>query len=69
MIPLQFTEKQLDYELMDPPLLHSPYPLIFYQTGLIEIIIPASIEIMSDGCFSIGKTLSSLPFETESILS
>jgi hypothetical protein len=39
------------------------------QTGLIEVVIPASVEIMGEGCFSGCISLASLIFESGSRLS
>jgi hypothetical protein len=41
----------------------------FYGTGLIEIIIPASIEFLGERCFAKCKSLSSITFESGSRLS
>jgi hypothetical protein len=41
----------------------------FSQTGLIEIILPSSIEVLDEGCFSNCRSLSSVTFESGSRLS
>jgi hypothetical protein len=41
----------------------------FSGTGLIEIIIPASIEFLGEECFSYCISLSSMTFECSSRLS
>jgi hypothetical protein len=41
----------------------------FFQTGLIEIILPSSVEVLGFGCFSSCGSLSSVIFESWSRLS
>jgi hypothetical protein len=41
----------------------------FGWTGLIEIILPSSVEILSEECLYWCKSLSSVTFESGSILS
>jgi hypothetical protein len=41
----------------------------FNETGLVEIIVPASIEFLGEGCFSDCRSLSSITFESGSRLS
>jgi hypothetical protein len=43
--------------------------MAFSQTGLIEIILPASIEVLGEKCFSECRSLSSITFESGSRLS
>jgi hypothetical protein len=43
--------------------------MAFSGTGLIELILPASVEVLGDGCFSECKSLSSIIFESGSKLS
>jgi hypothetical protein len=38
----------------------------FYETGLIEIILPASVRFLGFECFSYCKSLSSIKFESGS---
>jgi hypothetical protein len=40
----------------------------FLRTGLIEIIIPASVEVLGAGCFSKCRSLSSVQIEAGSRL-
>jgi hypothetical protein len=40
----------------------------FSETGLIEIILPASVEILCEQCFSECRSLSSVTFERGSKL-
>jgi hypothetical protein len=40
----------------------------FIRTGLVEIIVPASVEVLGDGCFSYCRSLSSVTFESGSTL-
>jgi hypothetical protein len=39
------------------------------MTGLVEIILPASVEILGDECFSLCGSLYSVTFESGSRLS
>jgi hypothetical protein len=41
----------------------------FTQTGLVEIVIPASVEFLGEGCFAGCRSLTSLTFESGSRLS
>jgi hypothetical protein len=41
----------------------------FRLTGLVEIIVPSSVEILGERCFSLCKSLSSVAFESGSRLS
>jgi hypothetical protein len=36
---------------------------VFSETGLIEIVIPASVEVISAKCFAECSSLSSITFE------
>jgi hypothetical protein len=38
-------------------------------TGLIEIILPSSVEVLGERCFAHCKSLSSMRFESRSKLS
>jgi hypothetical protein len=42
---------------------------IFIRTGLIEIIVPSSVEVLDKQPFAEWKSLSSITFESASILS
>jgi hypothetical protein len=42
---------------------------VFSQTGLVEIILPASVEVLGDGCFCWCRLLSCVIFESRSRLS
>jgi hypothetical protein len=42
---------------------------VFFETGLIEIILPASIEVLSGGCFYECELPFSIIFESGSRLS
>jgi hypothetical protein len=36
----------------------------FSETGLIEIVIPGSVEVMGANCFAECRSLSSITYET-----
>jgi hypothetical protein len=40
----------------------------FFGTGLTEIILPSSIEVLGEGCFAECASLSSVTFEAGSAL-
>jgi hypothetical protein len=40
----------------------------FRETGLVEIILPSSVEFLGESCFSLCRSLSSVTFESGSIL-
>jgi hypothetical protein len=42
--------------------------MVFYGTGLVEIIIPSSVEVLGRYCFAACKSLSSVTFESGSRL-
>jgi hypothetical protein len=42
--------------------------LAFRETGLVEIIVPASVEVLSEYCFCLCRSLSSVTFEIGSRL-
>jgi hypothetical protein len=41
----------------------------FFRTGLVNIVIPSSVEVLGEWCFSNCESLSSVIFESGSILS
>jgi hypothetical protein len=42
---------------------------VFRESGLIKIILPASIEVLGEECFYLCKSFSSVTFESSSRLS
>jgi hypothetical protein len=42
--------------------------LAFSRSGLIEIIVPASVEVLGEKCFYDCRSLSSVTFESEAKL-
>jgi hypothetical protein len=40
----------------------------FIGTGLVEIILPASVQVLGEWCFSFCSSLSSITFESSSRL-
>jgi hypothetical protein len=42
---------------------------VFSETGLVEIILPSSVEVLGEECFSLCVSLSSVIFESVSKLS
>jgi hypothetical protein len=42
---------------------------VFRETGLVEIILPSSVEVLAEGCFSFCPLLTSVFFESGSRLS